>query len=164
MNFVKRIVLIALPLLFLLLTNRWMGWSEGIHYLQADDTQGYLTIAEAAPSFPDQVVLYEHAQRFFIHSLTGTFSKLTGVSLPGSYYLFLALILGLTLLILDKIFVRLKLPPFAYALCMSVFIINPYTFRYYLIVPAMLADNVFVLGFSAVLLGLLNVQLVPLIL
>jgi hypothetical protein len=143
--------------LLLLLSNRWLTYEEGITLLKASDTRTYMALARSAPALeqhPDAE--FHHLQRVAGPWVVGTFARITGVSHETSFLLFaLLLILGF-LYILHRILVTLGLEGHAYLLCMSLALFNPYVVRYYLAVPGMLADLIFVVGMGIAALGLLR--------
>ncbi len=145
----------------LLLTNRWLSYEEGISVLIADDTKSYMAIAKAAPALPDGSVKLasNHTMRFVPAWKVGTMAHILGVSEQSVFLVATLIICGLIVWLTHKILSLLNITDAQYSLCMALFILSPYTFRYYLAVPAMIGDMVFVLGLGGVMLGLLRVQL-----
>lgn len=146
-------------LLFICLTNRWMSFSDGIDFLHADDSRFYLAMSNAAPGFPEENMMVHHAQRILPHYLLGALKLITPNVPVSFYYRALSLILILVniyclILLLDKL--RLSLPVRMGLL--SLFVLNPYTIRYYLIAPVMVSDNLFQLGCTLVLLALVEAR------
>ncbi len=152
--------IVALLLAWLVLTNRWMGWSEGIEFLTASDAKDYETIARLAPALPtiaDGLPTHK-VQRFAIPWALGCAAKLTGSDpvlwFRALSYLCIALILGIT----ARMTRALRLSTWDAGLCLALLILNPYTIRYYLIVPGMTLDLLFGAGLAVVLSGLLAVR------
>lgn len=138
------------------MTNHWFNWPDGIKFVQSNDVQSYEAIARSAPSFPEKVMPNQHTQRFVIHYIVGLVSKYLNVPLVSTYNIFLSLILIMILFTLGKTFKRLGLDPASYIFAYGVFILNPYSIRYYLITPGMISDLVFVLGLAVTLYGFLS--------
>jgi len=51
-DFRMRLMSTILLSVFVLLTNRWLSYEDGISIMMADDIQGYMSIAQSAPALP----------------------------------------------------------------------------------------------------------------
>lgn len=144
----------------LLLTNRWLSYQEGIDTLKAADTNSYMTIAGAAPALPSlapsALLPTNHTARFVLPYLVGTFAHLTGVSHERLFLLATLFFCGLVVWSVHRVLLEIHCSDSQYALAMALLIFNPYMFRYYLAVPAMVNDVVFVAGLALTLLGLVR--------
>lgn len=144
----------------LLLTNRWLSYQEGIDILKAADTNSYMTIAAAAPALPllapSALLPTNHTARFVVPYLVGTFAHLTGVSHERLFLLATLFFCGLVVWSVHRLLLEIGCSDSQYALAMALLIFNPYMFRYYLAVPAMVNDVVFVAGLALTLLGLVR--------
>ena len=150
---------LALVIGFLLLSNRWLNWDAGKRFLLVEDVRSYELLAKSAPSLPAGDVPYHHAQRLFIHYIVGCFYKIFSLPIGVAYEIWAFLIAGAIVFVVDRILLRLKLELDARTAVLAVLLLNPYTFRYYFIVPGMIADLVFVLGLSITLLCLVDVSI-----
>jgi hypothetical protein len=149
--------IIGLNLCFLIVTNKWLSWDDGIIKLSANDAYAYAKIAELSPSLLNlEALSFHHTQRFIVPYLLGIISKFT--TIPYQYLFAIVVFLCCTLVIIcaDRIFTKLQLRSFSYKLCMSLLILNPYVFRYYWIVPAILPDTIFTTGLAISLKGLVD--------
>jgi len=146
----------ALAILALaLLTNRWMGWQEGIQYLTAVDVEdGYLPVAAAAPGLPSELIPFHKAQRFFVPYVVGSIAKGSGAPIPSVFFAGTALATGALLAIFWWLLGALQLPPRRRLLAFALFVFQPYALRYYGIVPGMFSDLTFELGTGILLAGL----------
>lgn len=150
------LLFVTATLLLLAATNKWMGWAEGMHYVQADDLLNYEPMALAAPGLTEKKIAHHHGQRLFSHYVIGSTAKLLGVAHEGVYRAFwLAMTLGLSALVWFLV-ARLVDDRFSRALCFSVFAFNPYTLRYYALVPGMMQDLLFMTGSAVLFAGLLK--------
>ncbi len=144
----------------LLLTNRWLSYQEGIEVLKAADTNSYMTIAQAAPNLPSLVpealLPTNHTARFIVPYLAGTIAHFTGISHERMFLVLTLLFCAIVVWAVHRILLELALSETQYTLSMALLIFNPYMFRYYLAVPAMVNDVVFVAGLALVLLGLMR--------
>lgn len=144
----------------LLLTNRWLSYQEGIDILKAADTNSYMTIAKAAPGLPvlanEALLPTNHSARFLVPYLAGTIANGTGISHESMFLIATLLFCAVVVWAVHQILLELSVSETQYTLSMALLIFNPYMFRYYFAVPAMVNDIVFVAGFAIVLLGLVK--------
>ncbi len=144
----------------LLLTNRWLSYQEGIDILKAADTNSYMTIAQAAPALPvlapEALLPTNHTARFTVPYIAGTIAHFTGISHEMLFLLATLFFCGLVVWSCHQMLEELTCTDAQYALAMALLIFNPYMFRYYLAVPAMVNDVVFVAGLALTLLGLVR--------
>ena len=141
--------------LFIILTNNWMGWDAGIKSI-AWDAASYEIIAQAAPSLPQVQLLFHHAQRIFGPYLAGSLSNIAGLPPQVIFYFLAGICIFASILFVHKSLVSLWLSTWNYTVCMSLFILNPFTLRYYMIAPGMLPDIMFVTGLAIILFGLIG--------
>ncbi len=140
----------------LLLSNRWLTFEQGMTELKATDTEHYMALATSFPGQQAHDIPFHQAQRIATPLLVGVVSYLTGIS-HSTLFLLLTLFLCTTIIFLTyKILSEIRIEPAERFLCMALLILNPYTFRFYLAVPAMVCDLVFVTGVALLVLGLLR--------
>lgn len=140
--------------IIVLLTNRWLTFEEGMSILVADDTKSYMIMAQAAPGLPNNGIMLasNHTKRIVPSWIAGCLRYLLPMS-DFQAFLFLTIVTcALIVFVVHTLLSDLQLSDAQYSLCMAMFILNPYTFRYYLAVPAMVSDLVFVLGLSLIVL------------
>lgn len=147
--------------LILLFSNRWLSFEEGISVLKAADTHSYMTIAKAAPALPvlttpETMLPTNHSARFIVPYLAGTLAHLTGLSEEWMFTAFTILFCGIVVAACHLMFLELGINAIIHSLLMALLIFNPYSFRYYIAVPAMVNDIVFVAGLAVTLLGLVR--------
>jgi hypothetical protein len=145
----------------LLFSNRWLSYQEGISVLKAADTQSYMTIAEAAPALPqpatpETMLPTNHSARFIVPYMAGTLAHFTGIPHEGMFLAFTLLFCAIVVVACHIMLNELGVNDTHHALLMALLIFNPYAFRYYLAVPAMVNDIVFVAGLVITLLGLVR--------
>ena len=153
---------VVVILLFVGLTNQWRSWSDAISYSQSYDVYKYEQIARDAPAFPAEPITLHHAQRFTIHYLAGLTAKVIGFS--NTYRLFWALLTLLLVLACDRLLLAVRLPPPLHLACLGLFLLSPYTLRYYALAFGMIQDQLFMLGTFLVAIGLLEAKLAMLVL
>jgi hypothetical protein len=153
-----RLVSTLLLCTILLVTNRWLSFQEGLDIAKAADTISYMAIAKAAPALPSEMFAQNHTMRLVPSWIVGTVAHGIGISEERMFLLLTVLVCAAIVAVVHRLLQHIGLHDAQYTLCMALVVLNPYTFRYYLAVPAMVADMVFVLGLASVLLGLLRVQ------
>lgn len=154
---------VALLLALVAATNRWMSFAAGFVYARADDERAYLRIAHAAPGLPDGRLADQHAQRWPLHWLIGSFADVTGVA-PETLYRYAAIAFVVAMMLaLCAVLMHLRASTATALLCLAVVALNPYALRYYGLAPAYLVDLALELGVAVALLGLLTRRL-PLVL
>lgn len=110
------------------------------------DAPSYEVITKAAPGLPTELLPYHHAQRFVIPYVLGVVAKTAGLNEGAALTAAsLSIILG-NICLLFLLCNDLKLDESTIILVTSLFVLNPYSFRYYLCTPPMLNDTAFVLG------------------
>ncbi|MBI3557073.1 MAG: hypothetical protein HY074_12490, partial [Deltaproteobacteria bacterium] len=152
----KNLAFLLMLIVFLALTNKWMHWRAGLEYLQAVDIYSYEKIAAAAPHFPDEKIFSHLMHRFLIHYAIGSVSKLIQIPLHYCYRGIFLVLIALSLAAAHRLFSRLRLSQVSYCLCMALFVLNPYVFRYYAIVPGMAGDLLYIAGLGWALVGLVG--------
>jgi len=143
-------------LAIVLATERWYDWHKPIALQFGGDVSTYERIARAAPSLPDQPLLTQHAQRFPVHWLVGSLAHATGLGLHVAYWIAMGAALGALVLVMHVLLVSAGGGPHVYAICFGALVGSAYAFRFLLTVPGMLADAVFLVGLSLVVLSLIR--------
>jgi len=155
----KKIFFILICILVFIATNKWLSWGVGYKYLTAEDVNLYVAMAEKAPCVEYVGIRFHIAQRFFVNSIVGNLSNLAGVGIPEVFFL-LTFLCSLTLLwCMHKLLLLFDLSLQNYCLGMSLFIFNPYIFRYHVLVPGLLHELVFLIGVFIIITGLIEVRL-----
>jgi hypothetical protein len=138
---------------FVLATQRWLSWSDGIRLGFATDVRSYTAIARAAPSLPDRDLPPQHAERFPAHWLVGVLGDATGIGLHPLYRVLSLACLAAAVAAVAAALSALELPPKPFAVAVGVLVASAFPVHYLLAAPGMLSDAVFLLGISLVLLG-----------
>ncbi len=144
---------------FLLASQRWLSWEDGLRIRFAWDMRVYEVIARAAPGFPDTDVLRAYAQRFPVHWIVGSLQDVTDTDLHSLYRLFSVLCVLLVVVVTSTTLVSLGLDVREHVLALGVVAASAYPLHYVLAAPGMLADGVFVLGLAVLLLGFVRGRL-----
>jgi hypothetical protein len=139
-------------------TNRWMSWNAGSLLVSARDEMIYRRMALAAPNLPSGPIGNQHAQLFAPNWLVGLLHHVTGVGIDVVFRMAsVALMLGICGLLWAAL-ARAQLSTPAFAACLTLFVLNTYSLRYYLIAPGYVTDLGFVLCLAAIALGLISAR------
>lgn len=133
---------------FVLVTERWREWGDGVRLLYATDVEEYEKIARAAPGFPKLAIQIPHADRWMPEWTVGVIHKALGLGLHPTYRLLTYLTLVATITVVVVALRRLGVGTAASALAAGAFIASAYPVRYLLDAPGMLTDALFVLGLA----------------
>jgi hypothetical protein len=137
-------------------TTHWYAWQRTIDLLFGSDVVEYERVARAAPGFTNEPLPSQHADRFVPHYLVGLVSDALHVDDRGVYYVLAFVLLGLIVLLVDRLIAPFGLRRLEYTVVLGALVANPYLFRFLAICPGRLADSVFILGGLVALLGLLR--------
>jgi hypothetical protein len=158
MNFTPRIglAIFLAGILAVVATNTWPDFNQATQTLGQTDSRNYRAIAQAAPGLPEQSVAYHRAQRFWIHWAIGVMARGSGLHVDVMFRCVTLLLIAGIAWSLWRI-VQLVGPPIEWQTAIALaWAFDPYCLRYFLAVPWMVADLLFVLGFSIVVLGMLR--------
>jgi len=137
-------------------------FSTSIHYnfeqivlINQLDSVSYMSIAIFSPDYSSENLPYHHAQRFFVPYLIGFVSNTLGISPIIIFRLFTYLIVFLIIFIHFLIIKKLKTNFYLSIFSISFLILNPYLIRYFIAVPTMINDAVFILSLYLFSIGLI---------
>ena len=140
-------------ILFLLLTNQYFNYQESLIFGGADGAS-YMNISKSFPNIASLEMQPVHSERFFFYYIFGFFSKVLNVDVYYVYrffvFTFLASINILLILILKEKKINLNL----IFILLSVVNLNPYISRFYIAVPTILNDLIFIFGLTLFLYSL----------
>jgi len=91
-----------------------------------------------------------------VHWLVGSLAHATGLGLHVAYWIAMGAALGALVLVMHVLLVSAGGGPHVYAICFGALVGSAYAFRFLLTVPGMLADAVFLVGLSLVVLSLIR--------
>ena len=138
---------------FVLVTQSWRPWNEGITRQYATDIISYERIARAAPGFPSGRVDLQHAERFVPHWLVGVLADAANLPLHDVYRVATGLALLALFAVVDATLAAARVGRQAHVLALGLLIASAYPVHYLLAAPGMFQDAVFLLGLAVVLLG-----------
>ena len=140
---------------FLFITNSNFTIDQTIQEAGAVDGYQYFLISKNVP-FVAQDIQYIKGERFMIPYIIGLISKSTGLDLFFTYKISSVIaFLYLTFLFI-KILRNINLNTNTIIISVSLIVFNPYLFRYFLSVPTMIGDLIFMIASLLILEGLLK--------
>ena len=141
-------------LIFLFTTNQHLNFKEIISINQIDSAS-YMSIAISAPEFSQENIPYHHAQRVFIPYITGLLSNTFDFEIFYVFKILTILIIFLIIYCHYWITIKIKSDFYLSVLSISFLILNPYLLRYFIAVPTMINDVVFILSLYLFSIGLI---------
>ena len=154
-NYTYIYIYICLSLLFLIISNVNYSMTETLLFVHATDGEHYFQISEASPFFAKNMQ-YIKGERFFWPYIIGIFSKYSDFDLFLTYKIFTLILLLYLIKIFTKILQDLKLSTSSIILSISLILFNPYLFRYFLTIPTMVGDLLFIISTLIIFNGLLK--------
>lgn len=148
-------IFLILSLIFIFFTNTFYNFEQSLVYGAADG-ETYMRIAESSPNFSTEKEPFHKAQRFTISYIVGLISALTTL---GEYFIFrffTITIFFFNLYFLFKIFKKLEVTKYIQIFLFSLIIFNPYILRYFLSLPTLINDLMFVFAATLLLFSLLE--------
>jgi hypothetical protein len=132
-------------LFFILMTNSHFNFAETLKFGGADG-MSYMSISKAAPNIAEEKIQPIHSERFFFPYVFGLLSKFTSVEVFLIYKFFVLISIVLINLISFKIFTKLRLDKNLIFFNILLINLNPYIIRFYVAVPTIINDLIFILG------------------
>lgn len=142
-------------LIFIIFTNSYFNYEQSIMY-GANDGLTYMQIAEAAPNLSSEELVYHKAQRFMIPYVIGLISNLTNIETFTVFRVCSFIVILFNLFIFLRIFHQLKIKINQQFYLVSILIFNPYFVRYFLSLPTLINDLIFIFSGTLLLLSLLE--------
>lgn len=154
-NFYKDYCTICFSLVFLFVTNSYFSYSESLHYGAADG-YFYNTISENFPKFPKEEVNYHYAQRFLIPYFVGFLSKILSANTFLVFRIVTILLILFILLLFIKINKQLKIKPEITFISVTILVLHPYLFRFYLATSTIITDLFFIFSFLGIIISIIK--------
>lgn len=148
-------VFLFLSFILILLTNNYFSFEESI-YFGARDGADYYLIADKLDKIPPETLQYHKAWRFVVPALIGIIAELLNLDIYFVFRIFTIIACLSTLVFFSLILQKLKIDNFHNFFLTSLLIFNPYLFRFYLAMPTMLNDIVFINSGLLIILGIIE--------
>ena len=135
---------------FIFLTNSHFSFEESLKFGGADG-YSYMSISKDAPLITSEKLMSIHLERFFFPYLIGIFSKFLNFDFYLSYKIFVIITLASINLFTIKILRYLKLNFQLILIFLTLINLNPYITRFYIAIPTIINDLIFVAGILIVI-------------
>ncbi len=147
MNYKKKISYLCLftILIFIFLSNSYFNFEQSLIFGGADG-KSYFDISKYSPYLSENPIQPIHAERFFFSYLIGIISKvfLVDIYILNRIFVFLLIILINKYII--NFLLKFNIDKYFIILTLIVLNFNPYLTRFYVAVPLILNDLIFILG------------------
>ena len=140
---------------FLSITNNYFTFENSLIF-GGGDGQSYMAISESFPKITDGKIQPIHSERFFFYYIFGFISKITNIEIYNIYRLFVFLIIGLINILLILIFKKKNLEISLILIFLTLINLNPYISRFYIAVPTIVNDLIFIFGITLLIYSLEN--------
>ena len=135
---------------FIFLTNSHFSFEESLK-LGGADGYSYMSISKDSPFVTSEKLMSIHLERFFFPYLIGIFSKFLNFDLYLCYKIFVIITLASINLFTIKILRYLKLNFQSILIFLTLINLNPYITRFYIAIPTIINDLIFVAGILIVI-------------
>ena len=131
--------------IFIISTNSHFSYEESLRFGGADGFS-YMSISKDFPSITSEKIMSIHAERFFFPYVIGFISKLLNMELYFTYKVTVLIVLVIINFFTIKILRFLNINTITILTLLTLINFNPYITRFYIAVPTILNDLIFVLG------------------
>lgn len=142
-------------LIFIILTTSFFNFDQSLIYGAADG-KTYMQIAESSPDFSTEKEPNHKSQRFIIPYVIGLISFISNIETFTVFRGFTVVTILLNLFILFKIFKKLNVEKYQQLFLFSLIIFNPYIVRYFIALPTLINDLVFIFSGTLLLFSFLE--------
>ncbi len=146
----KLLFFFILILSYLILTNNHLSYEQSLN-LGGADGFSYVSISQDAPNIVSKKIMIIHAERFFFPYIIGLISNSMKIDIFYTYKAFVFLILLMINFYIYKIHYYLKHKNDLILCSLSLINLNPYISRYYISVPTIINDLIFILGTTIII-------------
>ena len=148
-------IFLLISFLFVVISNTYFSYEQSIIY-GARDGVDYFLIAQNFPNVPIDVLEYHKAWRFIIPSLIGFLGKIFNLDVYLIFRAFVFIFCIIIILIFLEILKSLKFNSFHIYFLSSFIIFNPYLFRFFIALPTMINDLIFICATLLLILGFIK--------
>lgn len=155
-NYNKKLFLTLLTVLIVLITNNYFDYDNSLIF-GGSDGRFYTLISRYSPNFGINIE-YIKGERFFIPYILGIISKLVSIDLYLLYQITSASLVLILILLYREILILSKIEGYSYYLSFFLVVFNPYLIRYYLAIPTIVVDLLFIISLEIIVIGFLKKQ------
>ena len=151
----KLFIYYVVLILFLSLTNQYFSYDQSLIF-GGHDGKSYINISDNFPNITDHKTPVIHSERFFFYYIFGFISKSLNLDIYNVYRFFVFCILVLINFFLILIFKSRKVDLNTTLIFLSLINLNPYISRFYIAVPTIINDLIFIFGLTLFVYSLEN--------
>ena len=151
----KLFIYYVILILFLSLTNQYFSYDQSLIF-GGYDGKSYINISDNFPNITDHKTPVIHSERFFFYYIFGFISKSLNLDIYNVYRFFVFCILVLINFFLILIFKSRKVDLNTTLIFLSLINLNPYISRFYIAVPTIINDLIFIFGLTLFVYSLEN--------
>ena len=147
-------IFFLLVFILILLSNSFFSFEETLKYGGSDGNY-YMMISKFAPYFGENIE-YIKGERFFFPYIIGIFSKLTGVEYFYAFQILSILLCLVFIYNLNKILILCNVSDNIKLISFCLVLFNPYLLRYFIAIPTLLIDLIFLISIEFIILSFLS--------
>ena len=151
----KLFIYYVILILFLSLTNQYFSYDQSLIF-GGYDGKSYINISDNFPNITDHKTPVIHSERFFFYYIFGFISKSLNLDIYNVYRFFVFSTLVLINFFLILIFKSRKVHLSTTLIFLSLINLNPYISRFYIAVPTIINDLIFIFGLTLFVYSLEN--------
>lgn len=153
---VKKLFFHLLFIIFYLIsTNSYFTYEQSL-ILGGADGFSYINISKEAPSVVSKNIMLIHAERFFFPFIIGLISNFLNVDTFYTYRIFVFIVLFFLNYYIYKICKHLKCSNDLILCSFYLVNLNPYISRFYISIPTIINDLIFILGVTILIYSILK--------
>lgn len=145
---------IIISFLFILFTNNFYSFEETLLY-GGSDGYFYIQISKYAPHIGENID-YIKGERFFFPYLLGIFSVIFDIEYFITYQIFSVFLCIVFIFLLNQILDDLKISENIKFISFCLILFNPYLLRFFLSIPTLLLDLIFLISTQIIILSFLK--------
>lgn len=155
-NYNKNLIQLLFLVLIVFFTNNYFNFENSLIF-GGSDGQFYFLISKYAPNFGINIE-YIKGERFFLPYVIGIISKLGFVDLYLLYQITSIILVIILIFLFHEILILSKIDKYTFYIALLLVIFNPYLIRYYLAVPTIVVDLIFIISLEIISIGFLKKQ------
>jgi hypothetical protein len=145
---------LIISILFIFLTNSYFSYSESLIYGGRDGFY-YTNISKSFPKIATSIE-YIKGERFFFPYLIGGISKILSADIFKIYQISIFYLITLIIFFIFQSLRKIKSSNFSIIISLSLLIFNPYMFRFFIAIPTIITDLIFILSSILIVNGFIN--------
>lgn len=147
-------IFLILSFVIIIFSNNYFSFEDTLKF-GGSDGYYYMMISKFAPNFGENIE-YIKGERFFFPFLIGVISNLFDTDQFFLYQFFSIILCGIFIILLNNILISLNLSENIKFICYCLVLFNPYLLRYFIAIPTLLIDLIFLISIQIITLSFLK--------